>query len=316
MDGCARSRPGQAPACGLRRSAGPVRLGGPVCAGPRDQTSVRAVRTACIGAARRRVPRLRTAGIRPSPALGGHRRLGAAVHGHGALWIAGTPGRSPDRRPRAHQAIDQLRHPVCRSSPAGGVIACPLRQNDGVSAAVPAGPGIFLNGTSSSGKSSIAEQLLLVLDRPFFHMSVDVINGMRARERTLELGPDELAAVLRRTRAGFHRAVAGMAQAGNDLVVDYVLSEQWRMLDWTAWLCWPAWMSFSSASAVRHRSWRGGKGHAVTGSPGRRQASSGRCTPTAAMTSNATPPRPVPATAPCRSSRPWTGCRSREPLTG
>ena len=78
-------------------------------------------------------------------------------------------------------------------------------------AAVPAGQVIFLNGTSSSGKSRIAGQLLLVLDRPFFHMSVDVINDMRARERTQELGLDELAVVLARTRAGFHRAVAGMA---------------------------------------------------------------------------------------------------------
>jgi chloramphenicol 3-O phosphotransferase len=98
----------------------------------------------------------------------------------------------------------------------------------------PAGPPgqiIFLNGTSSSGKTSIAEQLLLVLDRPFFHMSVDVINGLRAKRRTLDLDPEELAAVLARTRAGFHRAVAGMAQAGNDLVVDYVLSEPWRLLD-------------------------------------------------------------------------------------
>ncbi|MEU8396455.1 chloramphenicol phosphotransferase [Nonomuraea sp. NPDC048892] len=71
---------------------------------------------------------------------------------------------------------------------------------------------------------------MLVLDRPFFHMPVDAINAMRARRRTLELDPDELAATLARTRAGFHRAVAGMAQAGNDLVVDYVLSEQWRLL--------------------------------------------------------------------------------------
>ncbi|MEV4079475.1 AAA family ATPase [Nonomuraea fuscirosea] len=93
------------------------------------------------------------------------------------------------------------------------------------------GQVLLLNGTSSSGKSSIAEQLLLILDRPFFHMPVDAINAMRARRRTLELAPDELAATLARTRAGFHRAVAGMAQAGNDLVVDYVLSERWRLLD-------------------------------------------------------------------------------------
>ncbi len=30
---------------------------------------------------------------------------------------------------------------------------------------------------------------------------------------------------------GFHRAVAGMAAAGNDVVVDHVLSEEWRLLD-------------------------------------------------------------------------------------
>jgi chloramphenicol 3-O phosphotransferase len=90
---------------------------------------------------------------------------------------------------------------------------------------------IFLNGTSSSGKSAIAEELLLLLDPPWFHMSVDAINSMRARQKTLELDPAELDAVLARTRAGFHRAVAGMAEAGNDVVVDHVLSEQWRLLD-------------------------------------------------------------------------------------
>jgi chloramphenicol 3-O phosphotransferase len=90
---------------------------------------------------------------------------------------------------------------------------------------------IFLNGTSSSGKSSIAEQLLLMLDPPHFYMAVDTINGMRARQKTSELDPAGLAAVLTRTRAGFHRAVAGMAAAGNDVIVDHVLSEPWRLLD-------------------------------------------------------------------------------------
>lgn len=90
---------------------------------------------------------------------------------------------------------------------------------------------IFLNGTSSSGKTSIAEQLLLGLDCPYFHMNVDAINGMRAKARTMELDPVELDRVLKRTRMGFHRAVAGMAWAGNDLVVDYVLSEPWRLAD-------------------------------------------------------------------------------------
>ncbi|MBJ6998882.1 AAA family ATPase [Streptomyces sp. CRPSP2-6A1] len=87
---------------------------------------------------------------------------------------------------------------------------------------------IFLNGTSSSGKSSIAEELLEVLDEPSFHLPVDAFHAMRTRR---EVDPEELPAILRRTWMGFHRAVAGMAAAGNNVVVDHVLSEEWRLLD-------------------------------------------------------------------------------------
>lgn len=87
---------------------------------------------------------------------------------------------------------------------------------------------IFLNGTSSSGKSSIAKELLLILDEPYFHMPVDAFHAMRSRR---EVSPDELPEILRRTWTGFHRAVAGMAAAGNNVVVDHVLSEEWRLLD-------------------------------------------------------------------------------------
>jgi chloramphenicol 3-O phosphotransferase len=96
-----------------------------------------------------------------------------------------------------------------------------------------ASPGrvILLNGASSSGKSAIAAELLEVLPGPWFHLSADAVNGMRARARSLELEPDALDAALDRTRAGFHRVVAGMARAGNDVVADCVLSERWRLLD-------------------------------------------------------------------------------------
>jgi chloramphenicol 3-O phosphotransferase len=90
---------------------------------------------------------------------------------------------------------------------------------------------IFLNGVSSSGKTTIAQALLPLLDRPYFHMSVDAFGAMRSPEQTAALTPDALRVVLRRTRAGFHRAVAGMADAGNDIVMDHVLSERWRLLD-------------------------------------------------------------------------------------
>jgi len=91
-----------------------------------------------------------------------------------------------------------------------------------------AGLIIFLNGTSSSGKSSIAKELLQILDEPYFHMPVDAFHAMRTRR---EVGPEELPDLLRRTWMGFHRAVAGMAEAGNNVVVDHVLSEDWRLPD-------------------------------------------------------------------------------------
>ncbi|CAM5229801.1 chloramphenicol phosphotransferase [Streptomyces spiroverticillatus] len=88
---------------------------------------------------------------------------------------------------------------------------------------------IFLNGTSSSGKSSIAGELLKILDDGvFFHLAVDSFNAMRTKR---DLGPDDLDAALRRTRMGFHRSIAAMAEVGNDVIVDHVLSEPWRLVD-------------------------------------------------------------------------------------
>ncbi|GAA5216186.1 chloramphenicol phosphotransferase CPT family protein [Streptomyces thinghirensis] len=88
---------------------------------------------------------------------------------------------------------------------------------------------IFLNGTSSSGKSSIARELLHILDDGvFFHLAVDTFSAMRTQRA---LDPEELDAALRRTRMGFHRSIAAMAESGNDVVVDHVFSERWRLLD-------------------------------------------------------------------------------------
>ncbi|WP_280715630.1 AAA family ATPase [Kitasatospora sp. MAP5-34] len=90
---------------------------------------------------------------------------------------------------------------------------------------------IFLNGTSSSGKSSLAAELLRTLDSNYFHLSVDAFNAMGARRADLFRTPDELATALTRMRQGFHRAIAGMAAGGNNVVVDHVFSERWRLLD-------------------------------------------------------------------------------------
>ncbi|MFJ9820782.1 AAA family ATPase [Streptomyces sp. NPDC101151] len=93
---------------------------------------------------------------------------------------------------------------------------------------VAGGTVILLNGTSSSGKSSIAEALLDVLDGTWFHMPVDAFHAMRCDH---PIADGDLQAEIDRTAKGFHRAVAGMAAGGNNLVVDHPLSRRWRLLD-------------------------------------------------------------------------------------
>ncbi|MEV7996879.1 chloramphenicol phosphotransferase [Streptomyces sp. NPDC086077] len=87
---------------------------------------------------------------------------------------------------------------------------------------------IFLNGTSSSGKPSIATELLRILDEPYFHMPADAFHAIRSR---VPVPSDELDTVLHRTWRGYHRAVAGMAAAGDNVVMDHILSADWRLDD-------------------------------------------------------------------------------------
>ncbi len=94
----------------------------------------------------------------------------------------------------------------------------------------PPGRVVLLSGASSSGKSSIAAALLPRLEGPWFLVPVDAIGVMRSEAGTPRGGP-ALDDVLRRTRRGYHRAVAGLAEAGNDVLMDYPLSEPWRIDD-------------------------------------------------------------------------------------
>ncbi|MFK0282530.1 AAA family ATPase [Streptomyces sp. NPDC090499] len=90
------------------------------------------------------------------------------------------------------------------------------------------GKVILLNGPSSSGKTSIARELLDILDGTWFHLPVDAFHAMRCKR---EIADDDLQAEIDRTVKGFHRAVAGMAAGGNNVVVDYLFSRRWRLLD-------------------------------------------------------------------------------------
>jgi len=90
---------------------------------------------------------------------------------------------------------------------------------------------ILLNGASSSGKSGIARVLQRLLADPWFHFPVDTLGAMRSTDHSGVLDEDEVEAMLRRTRMGYHRAVAALASVGNDVIMDYPLSESWRLDD-------------------------------------------------------------------------------------
>src|SRR4051812_7891023 len=62
--------------------------------------------------------------------------------------------------------------------------AVPISATHGLTAeAAINGPGqvVVLNGTSSSGKSTIAKELLEVLDGTWFHLAIDHFHRIRAR---------------------------------------------------------------------------------------------------------------------------------------
>lgn len=161
---------------------------------------------------------------------------------------------------------------------------------------------IFLNGTSSSGKSSIATELLRILDEPYFHMPVDAFHAMRS---PVPIEPGRLDTVLHRTWRGYHRAVAGMAAAGNNVVVDHVLSAEWRLRDCLS-LFVPEDVVLVGVHCPR-RNWSAVSASAPTGRPVSPPANSPRSTRTASTTSSATPAVGGRASVPAVSR---TSCRT------
>jgi chloramphenicol 3-O phosphotransferase len=95
------------------------------------------------------------------------------------------------------------------------------------------GPGriIFLNGASSSGKSTLAKAIQRELPEPFLHVSSDhlVASGMLPVRRDPD-GPFAWQEQMRpRFFAGFHRCLPALAEAGNDLIVEHIIEfRAWR----------------------------------------------------------------------------------------
>ena len=88
---------------------------------------------------------------------------------------------------------------------------------------MPKGRIVFLNGASSSGKSSIAKALQGKIDEPCIHLCIDDYLGAFQKGQW-----DDKQVVEQRWHqivSGFHAAAAAIARAGNLVIVDDVLEE-------------------------------------------------------------------------------------------
>ena len=86
-----------------------------------------------------------------------------------------------------------------------------------------AGRIIFLNGAACSGKTTIARALQETLDEPYLHLSADhIIEMLPQRSRNVR-NPDNYR-TLYKAISGMHHCVAALAAAGNNVIVDTVLT--------------------------------------------------------------------------------------------
>lgn len=80
---------------------------------------------------------------------------------------------------------------------------------------------IFLNGTSSSGKTSLTKKLQEILEEPYFHLSLDVYENM-APEKHLK---QNYWNTLRKGASGMHNSISAFSDAGLNVIVDHVILE-------------------------------------------------------------------------------------------
>ena len=87
---------------------------------------------------------------------------------------------------------------------------------------------VFLNGTSSSGKTTIAKALQQQLTAPYMLVSIDGFFHMYP-EKFLSPKSEEdaqvLVALIPGVVSGLHASVAALAKTGNNIIVDHVLQE-------------------------------------------------------------------------------------------
>jgi len=87
---------------------------------------------------------------------------------------------------------------------------------------------IFVNGTSSAGKSTLCRALTDILPLPFWHFSSDKLieSGMRADGR-IAIDDFNWADMRPAFFEGFHRMIPAFASAGNHLLVEHIVEEDY-----------------------------------------------------------------------------------------
>ena len=91
------------------------------------------------------------------------------------------------------------------------------------------GKVIFLNGASSSGKSTLARGLQASLDEPFWHFSIDHLIAANTLPRDrIDSGEFPWQGLRPHFFEGFHRCLPALAVAGNNLIIEHIVeSEAW-----------------------------------------------------------------------------------------
>ncbi|WP_256762133.1 chloramphenicol phosphotransferase CPT family protein [Cohnella sp. WQ 127256] len=95
---------------------------------------------------------------------------------------------------------------------------------------------IFLNGTSSSGKTSISNELLQVLEEDFMYFSVDNaiagVNDMLMSMFSESISIEDIKTIEREELIEnsvislFHHSIKAFSMIGKNIIVDHVLIEQ------------------------------------------------------------------------------------------
>lgn len=91
------------------------------------------------------------------------------------------------------------------------------------------GKVIFLNGATSSGKSTIASLLQATISEPFWHVSIDTLRdgGMLPLDR-INSGEFKWSELRAGFFDGFHHTLPAFVNAGNNLIVEHIVeTKEW-----------------------------------------------------------------------------------------